>query len=394
MQCDELRAAFAARFGHPCRVVARAPGRVNLIGEHTDYNDGFVLPIATPHATWVAVAAPADRERGPAQRQPTVRACSATLDDLQVWEARNWSKAGLPHWTSYIAGVAELLRQRGVPIGGFDLLVDSDLPLGAGLSSSAALSVATGLALATLAGTPLSGQDMAPVCRAAEHQFARVPCGVMDQYASLFCRQEHALLLDCRDLQFRQVPLRLAEHTFLVVNSGVRHELASSEYARRQEQCSAAVAHFRRIDPGVRALRDVSEAQVAAEASRMAEVVAARARHVTSENRRTVAAAEALEREDLVRFGRLMYESHLSLQLDYEVSCAELDLLVEILAGVPGVLGARMTGGGFGGSMVALARIDAVDRIRHELRQRYDAPGRQAATILVRPSAGASIEYA
>jgi galactokinase len=393
MQSDELRAAFAARFGYPCRVVARAPGRVNLIGEHTDYNEGFVLPIATPRATWVAVAAPAADSARSREPKAMVRACSATLDDLQVWQPGNWRQAGAPHWTSYIAGVAELLRGRGVPLNGFDLLVDSDLPIGAGLSSSAALSVATALALAALARTPLNRQDLAPLCRAAEHQFARVPCGVMDQYASLFCTEGHALLLDCRDLRFRQVPLSLTQHTFLVVNSGVKHELASSEYARRQEQCAAAVAHFRQIDPAVRALRDISEAQVAAEASRMPEVVAARARHVTSENRRTLAAAEALEKGDLVRFGRLMYESHLSLQLDYEVSCAELDSLVEILAGLPGVLGARMTGGGFGGSVVALVRTETIDRVKSELSQRYDAAGRRAAVIVVHPSAGASLQY-
>jgi galactokinase len=393
MQCDELRGAFGARFGYPCQVISRAPGRVNLIGEHTDYNEGFVLPIATPHATWVAVAAPAAGAGVPEREPATIRACSATLDDLQTWELRAWRQADRPHWTSYIAGVAELMRKEGLPVRGFDLLVDSDLPLGAGLSSSAALSVATALGLAKLANAPVTGQDIAPICRAAEHQFARVPCGVMDQYASLFCRQGHALLLDCRDLQFRHVPLRLAEHTLLVINSGVKHELASSEYARRQEQCAAAVAYFQHKDPAVRALRDVSEAQVLAESARMPEVVAARARHVTSENRRTLAAADALETGDLTRFGRLMYESHLSLQLDYEVSCAELDLLVEILARLPGVLGARMTGGGFGGSVVALVRIDAVDRIRHELQQRYDASGRHSTIIPLRPSAGAAVEY-
>jgi galactokinase len=389
MQRDELRAAFAARFGYACRAVARAPGRVNLIGEHTDYNEGFVLPIATPHATWVAVGAPPAGRA--ADRDPELRACSATLDDMQTWAAGKWSRAGAPHWTSYIAGVAEMLRRRGLPVAGFDLLIDSDLPLGAGLSSSAALSVATALWLASLVGASLSREEIAPICRAAEHEFAGVPCGVMDQYASLFCQENHALLLDCRNLQIRQVPLRLDGHTFLVINSGVKHELASSEYAKRQQQCATAVAHFRQADPAIRSLRDVTESQVAAEAARMPAEVAARARHVTSENRRTLSATEALERGDVAHFGRLMYESHLSLQLDYEVSCAELDLLIELLAGVPGVLGARMTGGGFGGSVVALAQADAVDPVRRELHQRYDTTDRQAALILVRPSAGASV---
>ncbi len=388
MRCEDVRAAFQARFGHACEVVSRAPGRVNLIGEHTDYNEGFVLPIATPQATWVAAAGGAG-----GGATGVVRAYSATLKEMQAWPVGKWDGASRPHWTSYLAGVAELLRRRGLPLDGCELLVDSDVPLGAGLSSSAALSVAAAQALARLVGSPLSGQDLAPLCRMAEHQFAQVPCGVMDQYASIFCRAEHALLLDCRSLQFTNVPLRMAEHTFAVINSGVRHELASSEYARRQEQCAAAVAHFQRLSPAVRALRDVTEEQVAVAAANMPEVVAARARHVTSENRRTLATAEALERGDLAELGRLMYASHLSLRLDYEVSCDELDALVDILAGTTGVLGARMTGGGFGGSVVALLRSDAVERVARELRARYDCPAHHATLFLVRPGAGASVEY-
>ncbi len=381
MRLEELRAAFADRYGRPCQAVARAPGRVNLIGEHTDYNDGFVLPIATQFGTWVAVAPRPDAAQ--------VRVYSATLDQAHEWPVGAWQHSPQTHWTSYIAGVAELLAEHGAASGGFDAYVASDVPVGAGLSSSAALSVATALALARLVGVELPAGVILRVCRRAEHAYAGVPCGIMDQYASLLCRTRHALLLDCRELTYEHVPLELGHHVLLVVDSGVRHELAASEYAVRQRQCAEAVEYFQQRDALVRALRDVDEAQVRAAVGALPPLVADRALHVTAENRRTLAAADALRRGDLLEFGNLMHDSHRSLRDLYQGSCPELDCLVEIAGGVAGVLGARMTGGGFGGSIVVLARQDACDAVQAALRRSYDQPGRTSRMLVIQPGPGA-----
>ena len=390
MKPEALRAAFQARFHHPAQVVARAPGRVNLIGEHTDYNDGYVLPIAVPQSTWVAAAA---RDELSGATGGELRVHSVNLDETQVWPIDAWCGRSLPHWTSYVAGVTALLRQRGMPPRCIDLLIHSEVPVGAGLSSSAALTVAVGTALTALAAMTLSLPELAALCRAAEHGFAGVPCGVMDQYAALASRVGMALLLDCRSLVYEHVLLPLGEHTFLVVDSGVRHELAVSEYARRQAQCAQALAFLQRFQPSAKALRDVDATAVSAHAAEMGRVAAARARHVTSENERTLAAAEALRHGDLVEMGRLMLASHCSLRDDYEVSCAELDQLVEIASATPGVLGARLTGGGFGGCVVVLARTDAFGCVEQALRERYDTAERRARVLAVRPSAGASLAY-
>ena len=387
---EQIHAEFAARFGRPCAVVCRAPGRVNLIGEHTDYNDGYVLPIATQHSTWAALAV---ADEGGAGGQAVVRAYSANVDDQQEWPLNGWKEQPRPHWTSYVAGVAALLRERGARLGGFDVLIRSEVPIGGGLSSSAALSVSVARALAVLSDVVLPSRDLAAVCRQAEHEFAGVPCGYMDQFASLACRADAALLLDCRSLEYEYVPLKLDGHVVLVVDSGVRHELAATEYARRQEQCAQAVAFFQRLDPAVRALRDVDVATVRAHASQMDPLAAPRALHVTSENQRTLGAADALRCGDLAELGCLMSESHRSLRDAYEVSCPELDLLVRIVGGVRGVLGARMTGGGFGGSIVAIAPQSRLADIEQELGREYDTPKRQARLFEVRPGPGASIAH-
>jgi len=380
-----LREVFEQRFGRPCAVVARAPGRVNLIGEHTDYNDGFVLPMALEQCTWVAAGPRADGR---------LRAVTLDLDAEQTWPVDDWRAEQSPAWTSYVAGVAGLLRRRGVPLSGADVLIRSDVPVGGGLSSSAALEVATALALTGLARTTLAPVELADLCRAAEHQFARVPCGIMDQYVSVLAQADCAFLLDCRQRTWEHIPLRLGEHVVLVVNSGVRHELAAGEYAARQEQCRRAVAFFRGVDPAVRALRDVNEETVRQHAVHLEPKILARARHVTAENARTLAAAEALRRGDLAEFGRLMSASHVSLRDDYEVSCRELDRLVDVVSAVPGVLGARMTGGGFGGCIVSIAHHASVAEIQAAVQQQYDAAGDGPASILLtRPGPGAALDF-
>ncbi|MEW6197495.1 MAG: galactokinase [Planctomycetota bacterium] len=375
---------FQRYFRRPAAVVARAPGRVNLIGEHTDYNGGFVLPLALEQNTWVAAAARPDAQ---------LRAFAADLPDERCWTVRGRSAEALPAWTSYVAGVVALLSHRaGRPIGA-DLLIRSDVPIAAGLSSSAALEVATALALATLAGAPLAGPALADLARQAEHEFAGVPCGIMDQYVTVLAQRDHALLLDCRTRTWEHVPLRLGEAVVLVVNSGVRHDLAASAYALRQAQCGQAVAWFRQRDPAVQSLRDVSAADLDAKSSGLDPVLLARARHVVAENRRTLDAAAALETGDVARLGRLLDESHASLRDDYAVSCRELDRLVDIVGRVPGVYGARMTGAGFGGCLVAIVKRAAVLSVRRAVQTEFDATGLGPATVIVtRAGSGATLE--
>lgn len=378
----ELRELFARQFGRACAAVARAPGRVNLIGEHTDYNEGFVLPMALEHSTWVAA------DRRPDGR---VRAVSLQLGADETWPLDHWRSDRQPAWTAYVGGVAALLRRHGARLAGADLLVHSDVPVGGGLSSSAALEVAAALALTALAGIALPPTDLADLCRAAEHEFAGVPCGIMDQYVSVLAQGGRALLLDCRARAWEHIPLRLDDHEVLVVNSGVRHALATGEYARRQADCQRAVAHFRQRRPQVRALRDIEPAELPVLSAGLDPQPAARARHVVTENRRTLDAAAALRGGDLAAVGRLLNESHRSLRDDYEVSCRELDALVAIAQGVPGVLGARMTGGGFGGCIVAIAHQTSVPTLQAAIGAKYDEAGYgKAAMIVARPGAGAA----
>ncbi len=380
----DLRDQFVRLFGRACTAVARAPGRVNLIGEHTDYNDGFVLPMALEQDTWVAAAARCDG---------IVRARSTAVVDEQAWPIDGWSRDRCPAWTAYVAGVAALLRARGAPLAGCDLLIDSRVPVGGGLSSSAALEVAAAKALAAMSDFPIEGVALADLARSAEHDFARVPCGIMDQFACTLARRGCALLIDCRSRTVEHIRLDLGSHAVLIVDSGVKHSLGASAYAQRQRECHDAVEHFRRLNPEVRALRDVTTKDVQAAAVDLPPRIAARARHVVSENDRTLAAARAMQSGDLQEFGRLMRESHESLRADYEVSCVELDLLVEIVSSVPGVLGARMTGGGFGGCIVALVHADAAAQVESAVRTRYDSAGHGPARLIRSgPGDGATVE--
>ncbi len=362
-----VRAAFASAFGGECQALARAPGRVNLIGEHTDYNLGWVLPMAIELSTWAAARTRPD---------PRIIVRSPAINGSAEWTLDGWSTTSQPHWSSYVAGVETLLRRRGARLAGFELLIESDVPVGGGLSSSAALEVSTALALAHLSGEPLATAELIDLCRAAEHEFAGTPCGIMDQTVSLLGQAGCALLLDCRSRAVRPVPLRLDGHVFLVVDSGVRHELASSAYRERQEQCRVAVAYFRKGNPAIQSLRDVTPDTVRAHAQQMNPLAFARALHVAGENARTLAAAAALERGDLRAAGALMNESHRSLRDDYEVSCRELDELSDTLRNVPGVLGARMTGGGFGGCVLALLAASQVASAVQAVERAHPRAGR------------------
>lgn len=377
-----LSDAFAARLGRAPQVIAQAPGRVNLIGEHTDYNEGFTLPIATGQRTWAACAEGADG---------VARVWSREMAAEASWPLDSPRDAALPHWATYIAGVAALLRERGALLGGFDLAVHSDLPAGGGLSSSAALEVSCGLALAALCGEPLEAKELIDLCRRAEQEYAGVPCGIMDQTASLLGQRRAALLLDCRSRETRAIPTWDERHALLTLDTGVRHGLAASEYGKRVEECRDAVRYFQALHSGVRSLRDVTEEMIRSHAAQMAPVAVARALHVITENRRTLAAAEALRQGRVVELGRLMDESHRSLRDGYEVSCAELDRLVAAARRIPGVLGARMTGGGFGGCVIALAERSAVAGLT-ALADAGRSPRIATAAWVTEPSDGARVE--
>jgi galactokinase len=351
---------FEQTFGVPPRVF-QAPGRVNLIGEHTDYNDGFVLPAAIQLQTRAAV--------GPAPgRQVTVKStaysCDATfnLDDPNPQPRK--------HWSDYVRGVAISLEQQGLVLKGARLLIESDIPPGAGLSSSAALEVSTALALLANTGLEMAPADVAKVCHRAENDFVGMRSGVMDQFASCEGRRNHAILLDCRSLEARHVPLP-AGVAMMVCNTMVRHELASSEYNARRGECEEGVAVLAKFIPGIRALRDVTVTQLEQFSAELTPTVYRRCRHVIGENERVLEGAAALEQHRLTEFGALMTQSHESLRLDYEVSCLELDVMCELALAMPGVYGARMTGGGFGGCVLALVIRPAVEWFRQTLPQEY-----------------------
>jgi galactokinase len=361
----ELAETFRSLYGGSPRVY-RAPGRVNLIGEHTDYNEGLVMPAAIDFSTWVAIAPRSDR-------RILVRSenFSETVElDLDQPPAR-----GGRHWSDYPFGVAIKLDQSGRNLSGANLLVRGEVPIGSGLSSSAAIEVAIGFALLELAHdgaeAPIDRLELAQLCQRAENEFVGMRCGLMDQFISCYGQTGHALMLDCRTLDYQLLPL--PESVKLVVcNTMVKHELAASEYNARRAECEEAVRLLARDWPEIQSLRDVAVDDLEQAPSELPEVIRKRSRHVTSENARVVEAAAALQCGDLETFGRLMRESHRSLRDDYEVSCKELDLMVEIANQAAGVFGARMTGGGFGGCTINLVAAESVDSFKQVVAERYE----------------------
>jgi galactokinase len=357
---DVLTARFREMFG-PNPHIFRAPGRVNVIGEHTDYNDGFVMPAAIEFYTWVAAAKRGDRVLE-AYSDHFDEKISLSLDGL----------AGPPrrHWSDFIRGVAAVLQNAGYNLAGANLLIHGEIPLGAGLSSSASLEVATALALGSLSGIDIPRLDLVKLCQKAEHEYVGTRCGIMDQFIAVFGAAGHALMLDCRSLEYRLLPVP-RDLRLVVCNSMVRHELASGEYNRRCVDCEEGVKLLRPHLPGIRALRDVSVADLEAWKQVLPATVYRRCRHVVTENQRVLAAAKALQSGDADQFGHLMYQSHSSLRDDYQVSCRELDLLVDLASSSSGVYGARMTGGGFGGCTVNLLKADASDSFAEHISQAY-----------------------
>ncbi len=340
--------------------VYRAPGRVNLIGEHTDYNDGFVLPVAIDRATTVRMTPRADRRIVARSGQSP----SVTLNLDRPGSGPSGS------WADYVRGTAAILERRGHRLGGADLEIASDVPAGAGLSSSAALEISTGFGLLDLAGIAVDLTALALACQQAEHEFVGTRCGIMDQFIACHGRAGHALRLDTRTLASQLLPLPDTVRV-LVCNSMIKHAHASGEYNARRADCEAGVRALAAVLPDVRALRDVSPAGLDAQRARLDDRVYRRCRHVVTENDRVVRAADALTRGDLREFGRLMIDSHRSMRDDYEISTPEIDALVDAALACPGVYGARLTGGGFGGCTVALVDAGAAPAAATGIRDRY-----------------------
>lgn len=360
-----LRETFRSLYASSCRLY-RAPGRINLIGEHTDYNEGFVMPAAIQFYCWVAVAAAKDR--------------TIEVHSTHFKERRSFN---LDHpqprrdWSDYVQGVALMLEESGLRLPGARMLISSDVPIGSGLSSSAALEVAAGIALAETQERPWNHSQIARACQRAENEFVGARCGIMDQFTACRGKAGHLLMLDCRSLEHRFV--RLPDNVRLVIcNTMVKHDNAAGEYNARRAECEEGVRLLAKKFPTMSSLRSLTLAEFERSQDLLPRTILKRCRHVVRENRRVLAAAEALamgkmEKQDLPRLGELMAESHRSLREDYEVSSPELDLMVELANQIPGTYGARMTGGGFGGCTINLVATEAVAEFQTKIANAYQA---------------------
>lgn len=362
---SHLREEFERHFGSGAagrtRVV-RAPGRVNLIGEHTDYNGGFVLPVAIDRDVLMI-----GRRRTDGQ----IRLYSLDYQEEASSPVDALDRRARPTWSRYVYGVVWALQERGIEVGGFEAALTGNVPQGAGLSSSAALEVATALLLQALFSFSMEGPEMALLCQRAENRFVGVNCGIMDQFISRLGKQGTALLLDCRSLEHRWVPLPGDEFRIVIANTAVARELVDSAYNERRAQCEEGVRILQQFEPGVRELRDVTPSLFERFRDRLPEPVRRRVEHVVKENERVLQAVAALEQADWERFGHLLNASHASLRDLFEVSAPGLDLMVELARRVPGVLGSRMTGAGFGGCTVSLVHAEAVPQFLAQVLPAY-----------------------
>ncbi len=362
-----LAKRFADRFGCAPSIY-QAPGRVNLIGEHTDYNDGFVMPAAINFRTHVVIGPRKDRR---------LAIYSANYSEQVEFDLDHLPAVRAGHWSDYVIGVATILRCIGKTIPSANLMLEGNVPVGAGLSSSASLEVAVGYAMLELAGEALAPTDLALLCQKAENEFVGARCGVMDQFIVTHAKRGRALMLDCRSLESRTFPM--PDGVALVIcNTMVKHSIAKGEYNHRRSECEEGVRILSTFLPRVRALRDVAEEDLEKVGHELPEVVRRRCRHVIKENARVLRATEALDLGDLQSFGDLMLQSHRSLRDDFQVSCPELDCMVEIGERLKGVYGIRMTGGGFGGCTIALVQDEHVAEFKSEMFSGYEhATGRK-----------------
>ena len=359
----------------------RAPGRVNLIGEHTDYNDGFVLPVAINRDIMVA-SRPRDDSLARIYSLDFDAMVEFPMDDI-AYDSEN-------KWSNYPRGVARFLQEAGYKLRGLEGIITGNVPQAAGLSSSAAMEVAVAMAFEKASGLEIDPVEMALICQKAENQFVGVNCGIMDQFVSRMGKKDHALLLDCRELEFELVPLHLEGIKIVVCNTGVKRGLVDSEYNKRRSECERGVGRLEEFLPGIKALRDVDIDDFQKYRYHLKEITEKRCGYVIEENVRVLESVQSLEDNDLVRFGELMNESHIGLRDQYEVSCPELDAMVEIAWNTDGVLGSRMTGAGFGGCTVTLALEDAVEELIEKVNKEYpDRTGLQPEVYVCSAEDGA-----
>jgi galactokinase len=351
---------FTARFRAESKLF-RAPGRVNLIGEHTDYNDGFVLPTTTALYTWVAIAPRDDR---------VLNVFSCRFDELEQIELGELRARGDGHWSDYVRGVASILQGEGYALRGADIVIDGEIPLGGGLSSSASLESVLAFALQAQAGIAIDRPRLAELCQRVETDFVGVRCGIMDQYVIACGERGHAMLLDCRSMECEAIAID-ADVRFLIIDSGVKHQLPTGEYNSRRQECEEAVSILAKKLSPFHSLRDLAPENLEEHRELLGDVLVRRCRHVLTENQRVQDAVAALAEGNVERLGALIRSSHESLRDDFQVSCGELDALVEIANGCPGVHGARMMGAGFGGCTINLVDPARADEIVHRISAEY-----------------------
>ena len=381
-----VEASFESKFKRQARWIAAAPGRVNLIGEHTDYNGGFVFPMAIERSTVLA----ADEREEATGGNVEITIYSENLGDTQTLKILDNTIEKTGDWADYIAGIFVGFLNLGIQFKSIDIALGSNVPIGGGLSSSAALEVSVATLLEAVTGKTLSPIEKVLLCQKAEHEFPGVPCGIMDQFVSVNGKKNHLLLLDCNSQQAEEVPFTSDEYSILIINSNVKHSLTSGEYSKRRAECEIA-AEILNVDT----LRQASVVQLEESARKMDPIIFRRARHVIGEIERTQQAALAMKAGDWATVGELMLASHNSLRDDYEVSCKELDVLVELmmeLGGSKGVVGTRMTGGGFGGCTVSVVPTRKVDDLIAGVSQRYiEKIGIEPDIFTTRPAKGAQM---
>ena len=361
-----------------------APGRVNLIGEHTDYNEGFVLPIAIGKKIIML---------GQLREDRLVQVFDLVYKTKIKFSLDSLTPLKKDTWANYLMGVMDEIQKAGYPLQGVNLVFTSNIPQRAGLSSSAALEVVTALTMAKLNSLEIKPLEMAHLCRRAENNFVGVACGIMDQYVSCLGQKNYALFIDCRSNDYELIPLKDPNYQIIICNSKVQRGLVDSEYNKRKEECKIATEFFKhKLNREIRALRDIAIDEYEKYQAQLPEIIARRARHVISENYRVQVGMQALREGNFSAFGQLMIESHRSLKNDYEVSCAELDLLVDLALKQEGVLGARMTGAGFGGCTVNLLKRDYVDFFKEKIKKEYKKiTGINPDVYLTAPSGGAKV---
>lgn len=380
---QRLTATFRHRYGTEPSVLTRSPGRINLIGEHTDYNDGFVLPGAIPQSAYIALRSRTDD-----------RILLYAEDLMQSYETTHSDMAPIPegHWANYLLGPVALFAERGLVGHGFEVLLHSEVPAGAGLSSSAAIECAMIAALDRITGSQLDRPEMARMAQQAEHRFAGVQCGIMDMFASLMGKKDHLIRLDCRSFDYEYVPFRFGNVRLLLLDTQVKHRLATSAYNTRRGECRQAVAWIREHFPTVQALRDADRSMVDRILESRDRTIARRARYVVDEIARLHAACSDLEQGNLEAVGAHLYRTHDGLRADYAVSCPELDFLVDSVRGRPGVWGSRMMGGGFGGCTLTLVHEEAIGSLATEVMMSYErAFGKKAVPYVATLSDGTEV---